>query len=408
MSRSVFSVALLAALLLGCAYGPAQQDGARKESALSEAPLDQGGRLAPILNEARKSILDGEFDKARELLVSGLAEDVDPPATERLLTLLELLDENYESAISLAAHRAKVEQGAVDAKLYKADAEFYLQDLDAATQSLREALEELNSPGLVRDSWCNPLSQCCVGKDVLDAEARVRLATVVYLSGDLDTAEEMAHEILNDHPDYAGAYFLLALISNRRDDIQGARRYYAKVLKQAACSSATWNNLGVLAFREHKLREARKKFKKALTFVGPDHRTTALVLTNIAEIDMLEGKLRRAEDRYLMAREVSWRYPGSYYGYAMLLALTGRDEQAVDEMRQGLRLDPKGLVESAYYFYSEEWKWFHEALKAEALGEHWAAKTYWRKILSGDEPRLKEVARRFLYKKPASQQPNAQ
>lgn len=391
-------------LVLGCETGPgpeqtavssALQPQAATETAPSRAlgPISEAEfrdlvrRVVALLDQRR-------VDDARALCVEALDARPDEPRVTHLLAVVEMIAQNYESVVDLSTHQLKKQPDSVPLLATRATAHLYLQDIDASQRDILRAIERLEQR--VQANAEAAKAETC-GRSVEQAltEARVDLARTYYVAGDYDEAERIVSDLLERDPESTSVRFMQALVQSKRDDISGSMQTYQRILEEDSDCSACLNNLGVLQFRRHDLKAAREYFEKALHATPDwDLRGTALVLSNLAELDLLSGRFDRAEAGYREAIATASRYPGAHYGLAVLQDLRGRTGEARTAITQALLWDPQGLERHGYEYYEPEWKWYTEALVLEAQGQD--ASDLWKKVATGKVRMLREPARRHL------------
>lgn len=336
-----------------------------------------------------------EVDQARDLCVQALDARPGDPEVTRLLAVVEMVGQNFESVVDLAGHQLNRDPDAVPFLATRAEASFYLQDMDQAQRDLLRIIERLEAAMRSgrTEGWCG----CAASPDEAVALARLDLARTYYVLGDLDEAEAIARDVLDRDPDSTEARFVLALVLNKRDDIAGAMNLYEQILEEEPYCSACQNNLGVLHYRRHDLHQARERLEAALRLT-PDRELwdTALVLSNLAELDLLNGRFREAEARYREAIATAWRYPGSYYGLATLQDIRGHLAEARATLTQALLWDPQGLDRHNAEYYEPEWRWYLEGLVLEHQGQGEQARVMFEKVATGKVRMLRGPARRHL------------
>ena len=402
MHRHVFLI-LPAFFLAACEQAPVPEEAA-KGALSAQEPVAQEGKevrsrfdtagLGPMSSEefrdlARRALSlleEGKGDEARQLVVEALELRPGHPGLMRLLTFVEMVEENWESVVDLTTQRLARDPDALEFMGTRAEARFMLQDIDGTQRDLLDLIDRIEkAPG------------GCESPDYLRSAAKAFLATTYYSVGDLEEAERMAQEVLKDQPKTLQARFVQALVANKRDDIDGALKIYKEILKEAPSCSACLNNIGVLHYRQHRLAEARNDFLAALKETSPlDRHGLAIVHSNLADLLVLEGKYKKAEARYREAISASSRYSGPYYGLAQLYDIEGRLREARAMMQQALLLDPMGLDHYNSEFIEPEWRWHLEALMAEARGNGDHARGLFEKVAQGSVEVLRQAAMRHL------------
>lgn len=397
MRRALF----LPLVLLACS------DGGSGLSAVSSPLTEEGPQVAQTSQESLGPLSDSEYrdivekvldrldkrdvDGARNVCLEALEARPGEPAILRVLATVEMVGQNYESTVDIATAQLKRDPGAVPFLGLRADAYFKLQEIEKSRQDINAIIERLESAVGKREGVCGVSTEAAI------REARVDLARTYYMVGDYDKAEAITNDVLAQDPESQSARFMLALVRNKRDDIAGSESLYKGLLKEDPRCAACWNNLGVLAYRRHDLEASKKYLERALRLT-PDWNLydTALVLSNLAELDLLKGRFREAEARYREAIQTAWRYPGSYYGLALLQDIKGFRTEAKATLTQALLWDPQGLERNHAEYYEPEWRWYLEGMVAEHQGILDLAKEYFEKVADGKVRMLRAPARRHL------------
>ncbi len=336
-----------------------------------------------------------DVDGARDLCVQALDARPGDPQVTHLLAVVEMVAQNFESVVDLAGHQLARDPDALPFLATRAEAAFYLQDVDQSQRDLLRIIERLESAMRSgrNEGWCG----CATSPDEAVALARLDLARTYYVLGDLDEAEAIVRDVLAQDPDSIEARFVLALVLNKRDDLAGAMGLYEQILEEEPWCAACQNNLGVLAYRQHDLKRCRERLQAALRLT-PDRDlwSTALVLSNLAELDLLKGRLREAEAGYREAIATAWRYPGAYYGLATVQDIRGEVAEAKATLTQALLWDSQGFDRHNAEYYEPEWRWYLEGLVLEHQGQAKQARAMFEKVATGKVRMLRGPAKRHL------------
>ena len=101
------------------------------------------------------------------------------------------------------------------------------------------------------------------------------------------------------------------------------------------------NNLGLALMEQHREREAKPYFERALQLSS---KRSAETLANLSVILAGEGNIAGAISMCEEALQISPRYPPAHCAMGMILAAAGRFEQAVVSYEKALELDPRLAV----------------------------------------------------------------
>lgn len=337
-------------------------------------------------------IAEERYAEAREALTARL--DADPDDIEALMQLarVEILDEEYEVAYAAVQERLAV---APELRLMELRAMASLMAGDVATalidfNELMDAIDEADG---------DPLAG--MPRLVREARAQAGLATAHYNSRNLDDAESLAGDVLelaaeDGRLDPSSARFVLALSASKRGDDTTALSHYQWILNRHPNHPGTLNNIGGVHYRAGELEAARARLEAAYENAGHNRHSASLAWSNVAEIDILEGKLEDAEDKLLEAVAISKRSCGPRFNLAVLYDLQGDIQKARAWMNDALALDEQGVARWNMSWYTPDWKLQFDALIAEQEGRLHDARELWLGLVDSDVELLAETAKRHL------------
>lgn len=354
------------------------------------------------LRHVRDLLRQERYEEAREVLISVQSNTPDDPAVVLILSGLELLAENYSEAYGVAdaflseyPEHYQVLKRRATASLLGHDIETALVDFQAL---VAQAERKVRSRAA---DVCDPLSACCQSIETELAEAKTGLATVQYNFGDLDNAERLASDVVDNTHDRgvaSAAKFVLALSASKRGQDDAALSHYQQILSVFPGNPAVLNNIGGVYYRMKDLVRARGYFVNAYENAGPDRRGAAIAWSNVGEVDLLEGKFEDAEDKLLEAVAISPNFAGSYFTLAALYDVLGRADDAQTYLKRGLELDEQGVVRWNSSYYDEAWEDQLLAMIAEHQGNLQDSLVLWRSVLNSDVAVLKATANRHVAK----------
>lgn len=341
------------------------------ETEVSRAVAAAGPTCDAVCN-AKSWIGEERYAEAREALVRHLATAPSDADAALLLTSADIADEEFGRAHQLAS--AWLEENH-DVRMIeqRARASLLGEDVETAVEDLRELISELKDQE-PDASICDALTGACATPVRVEAHAWVGLATAEYNRQNLEVAEQLADTVIDPkaeagHLDPAHGQFLRALIASQRGDDAAAETLYRDILARFPNEPGSLINIGGIHFRSGDLAAARRFQMAGFEAAGTDRRSAAIAWSNVAEIDMLEGKVEDAEAKYLEALETSKGFAGAHFGLAVLYDLAGRTDEAKRQMVLGLKLDDQGVTRWNTSWYTPEHQQHFELLVAVAQGD---------------------------------------
>jgi Tfp pilus assembly protein PilF len=205
---------------------------------------------------------------------------------------------------------------------------------------------------------------------------RALAARSLMETGDLASAYEQAQLAVKEVGSLGVTHFMLALVAERRGQLDTAMSEYQTVLALDPTNGAAHNNLGGIQYLRENFGDARAETEAALR-LETDAEGTAISLANLAEFDALDNQLPAAEQKLNESLEANPESAVAYFGLASLYDVTGRTQAAVTMEKNALELDPHGALQRASSYVYPELKLESEALAAEAQGNRAVAVERW-------------------------------
>jgi len=185
-----------------------------------------------------------------------------------------------------------------------------------------------------------------------DAEAALRRALVLdptsvpamgevfaLYDGQGRTAEmkPMIQAALRKNPDSAMHHVWLGLVLRREDDLKGAEAELKRAVQASPDLVGALANLGSLYLQEGRADDAVTVLQQALRkdARNPESRTNLIVALGMKRD--LEGARRLVKD----AEGMGQRVPPFYNALAYALHVNGRNEEALETLRESLRINPR-------------------------------------------------------------------
>ena len=218
------------------------------------------------------------------------------------------------------------------------------------------------------------------------------LSELHVLSGDFTAAETVARTLIRFSPERIEGRLALAYVHLHGAELDEAADLYEEVLRVVPENGTALNNLGNIQYMRRDFNAAADLFERILEADGTSKYSHSIALANLGELLQIQSAFKDAGALYDQAIEVQPEGAWGYMGKAALLDVTGRYDDAVDEMINGWERDQNRLTRLNMHFYMEEWAWQQGALIAEVEGDSALAEKLWRKILAGDVEMLKKPA----------------
>lgn len=367
------------------------------ETEVSRAIAAAGPTCDAVCN-AKSWISEERYAEAREALVRHLATAPSDADAALLLTSADIADEEFGRAHQLASTWLE-ENHDVRMIEQRARASLLGEDVETAVEDLRELISELKD-AQPDAKLCDALTGQCATPVRAEAHAWVGLATAEYNRQNLDVAEQIAADVIDQKADAglldpAHGQFLRALIASQRGDDAAAETLYRDILARFPNEPGSLINIGGIHFRSGDLAAARRFQMAGFEAAGSDRRSAAIAWANVAELDMLEGKADDAEAKYLEALEISKGFSGAHFGLAVLYDLAGRTDEAKRHMFLGLKLDEQGVTRWNTSWFTPEHQQHFELLVAVTEGDTDAASQLARVLSAAKDAGIAAAAQRW-------------
>ncbi len=391
--QALFSAAFFSLVVAACgAEAPGGESGieghseANIENNRAFQELEAGLETCDLFCSVNNWMDEERYAEAREVLQHELQTVPDDIETVLMLTKVEVADEEYEAAYTLADDTLR---GQTDTRLMeqRARASLLNDDVFTAEQDYVELIDELQKPEA-------PVT-------TQEAHAWVGLATARYNQGEIEAAELIAKDLLRDSAfadrlDPAYGHFVLALAASKKGQDETALEHYGEILDRYPREPSSLNNVGCVHYRMGDLDKAREYHLAAFEAAGKNRRLAAIAWSNVAEIDMLRGDYKDAEDKLTETLGISKRFAAGHFNLAVLYDLQARPIESARHMKTALEIDMNGVTRWNTSWFTPEWKTHFAALVAESENRTDDAKALWTRLKSADEKVLVRTAARHL------------
>jgi tetratricopeptide (TPR) repeat protein len=188
-----------------------------------------------------------------------------------------------------------------------------------------------------------------------DASAWVGLGLRVYQEqGILDRAESCYRKALEVRPGYAGAMYNLGLVAELRNRPASAESLYLETIRLNPIMDAPYINVAAIALSRGDFSRAHQYYMRAYG-INPENPRTLVGLgvttSQLEGFGQREG-LNQAMEFFDRAIEIDPEFPDIYFNLAIVYSRSGRPEDAADNARRALELDP--MDDQAYLIYARQ------------------------------------------------------
>ncbi len=231
----------------------------------------------------------------------------------------------------------------------------------------------------------------------------------LFQQGKLQEAKKLLKNVLELHPGYAHAWFILGIIHAQQNDLQAAETALIAAIDRQSIYPEAYNNLGVVFDKLGKSHQAKQAYEKALQ-QNPSY---SQALYNIANIFKAEGALETAIYYYQKALKIDPRYVNALINLGTVYQQRRNYAKAISLFDRALLIDPNdptllNNIGLAYYYkfeYNQALDYYQKALLAcpglpsallniaqvlQSMEEYQAAKQYFER--AAQDPEHKEVA----------------
>jgi Tfp pilus assembly protein PilF len=188
------------------------------------------------------------------------------------------------------------------------------------------------------------------GRFVVDASASwgpamathqaLEVVPILLKAGDLERAERILVQVVQDDCLSGEAWFFLGVIGQRLKRPAEAVHHYEKALRLRPDLAGAHNNLGVVLQELGRISEAEKRFREALRLM-PDYPEAHNSLGNILQA---QGRFDEAVDAYRQALMFRPLYVNARKNLGHALHALGRTTEAVACFEEGLRHAPDNAL----------------------------------------------------------------
>lgn len=176
------------------------------------------------------------------------------------------------------------------------------------------------------------------------AEINTRLGIGYLERGQLEVALEKLQLAVLEDPGHVPAHFALALLFERLGDDRNAERHHRAADRLAPNDGGVQNAYGVYLCRQREFREADVHFRRALQ--DPFYGTPQVALTNAGSCARRAGRQEQAIDYLRQALRIDGENPDALYNLADIYFLQGDAFRARAFLQ---RLEAQGTAEASAF-----------------------------------------------------------
>lgn len=158
-----------------------------------------------------------------------------------------------------------------------------------------------------------------------------------HQAGDLNAAEKIYHEILNNEPNNADVLHLLAILHSQKNDHATALSYLEKALQQAPNTPSFYNSLGNIYKNLGQIEDAIDAYHKAMQ-LNPNN---ASALNNLGNIYYQQGKFDEAIKHYQAAIKLRNNFADAHFNLGMVYLKQNQPSTAIIKFKEALDYDPQ-------------------------------------------------------------------
>jgi len=166
---------------------------------------------------------------------------------------------------------------------------------------------------------------------------QLQAAFGLHAQGRVEEAQAAATRILKIAPKEPNALYLLGIIAHQAGDPKSAAQHFEKSYKADRNSVAALSGLGIVRLDQKRYGEAKGLFAKALQLQADD----AMLLNNLGLAQKGAGDLTAALESFRAALRAKPDYLTAAFNMGETLMLLGREGEAEQIYREGLRRDPR-------------------------------------------------------------------
>lgn len=272
-----------------------------------------------------------------------------PPARSGLASVM-ISQHRFDEAEKLL--RGLVEQGDTNAAVLHnlGLALFYQDRWDQARQCFSDAATR----GLRTPSTFAYLSRCChhlgLMPEAIEAcrtwselatsgDSRGYLALLEMDNGNMAQASAVADEVLAEQPEQIDASVVAGTAAIERQNIGYARGRFSLVLQKQPNHPRAWLGIGLVHLFDGEHEQAIDALQRATRLMP----TNAGTMVTLGWAQLVAKHVGAAEASFRQAIAIERNFSESHGGLATTLALSGRADEANEEIKVALRLDPRSF-----------------------------------------------------------------
>lgn len=277
--------------------------------------LDQNN-LAARSHLANVLISLQRFDEAEKILDGVIDRENDNPALWHNLGLSRYYQRRWSDALQAFERAQAAGLDSVQNQAYLVYALHHSDDTEKALEQAKRWIEA--APGPATEGY---------------------VAMLEMDHGDMEAATERARQVLREQPENPDANVVVGTWMVEQQEIDQALDYFRRVLQQEPDSPRGWQGLGMTYLYNRDFPRAIENFEKALGFM-PGNATTLLLL---GWSELANRDVETAERRFRESIAADRNFGEAHGGLAAALIFQNRQDEAREEIKRSLKLDPEGF-----------------------------------------------------------------
>lgn len=281
--------------------------------------IPPGSRNARVLSyRAGLLLLVGRLDEAKPDIERALALDPRSSDAYSLLAVIAVVQNDKDSALSLAEKAVDLDPGSPAARLALSYAQQAHFRIEQALASVRKAVE----------------------LDAQNALAWARVAELEMSTGDFDRAVDAAKRAVGLSPDLAKTQTVLGFAYLARIDTKMAKAAFERAIELDQADPLPRLGLGLARIREGALQDGREQIEIA-TSLDPDN---ALVRSYLGKAYYEEKRDKLAATEFGQAKDRDPSDPTPWFYNAIRKQTENRPVEALEDLEKSIELNDKRAV----------------------------------------------------------------
>lgn len=158
----------------------------------------------------------------------------------------------------------------------------------------------------------------------------------LHQQGNLQEAETLYHQLLEENPDQIDVLHALAILYAQSEKYDDALTTLDKAIKIDNALPALYNSKGNIFLRLNKPEAATHEYQKAIECDDQ----YAAAFNNLGNAYNAQNQLDKAKEQYEKAIALNEHYSDAHYNLGILMAKLGESDKAITYLKKALELNP--------------------------------------------------------------------